>query len=396
MSNDLETIQELPVQDASIVSQLATAEINALVSTARAYPRSIKNARHTMTELATLDEQAAQECMYALPRGGKSIEGPSIRLAELVAQSWGNCRVAARTTHIDRTEKFVEAEGVFLDAQTNTATMARVRRRIVDSKGRVYNDDMILTTCNAAQSIARRNAILSGVPRAVWRQAYDASRNVVMGDIKTLANRRSEALTAFGRFGLTAAQVFKIMGVEDADGIGLEKLVTLRGTYSALLNSETTVEELLRSIEPAKADRVGPSATPAAAPAAFDNSLPSADGAAKAPAAPASAPAATVAPTPAPAAPTAPQAAAANATATPAADPAPAEVETVPEDLLDFVGDMQDVTTAAELDVTWKRWKRVYNGQHVPAQKFMLNIYTRTDSRVKAKSPNRAVAQSAA
>lgn len=239
----------LPELDHGMATALAVAEIDTLISTARRYPRSLSTAQKRMVDLATMDEDSADEAVYSLPRGGKAIEGPSIRFAEMAAQSFGNCRVAARTTAIDRKDKFVEAEGIFLDAETNVATLARVRRRIVDSKGRLYNDDMILMTCNAAQSIARRNAILAGIPKAVWNKAYTSARQVVMGDITTLANRRAEAIKAFQRFGITAEQLFTILAVKGEEDIDQEKLVSLRSSFKHIREGNMTVEEFLRGGE---------------------------------------------------------------------------------------------------------------------------------------------------
>lgn len=270
MAHDLEIITETTdIADTSIATTMARAEIDVLISTARAYPRSIARAQQRMIDLATIDEEAADDAIYSLPRAGKAIEGPSVRFSELAVQSWGNARVAARTTVIDRIEKFVEAEGVFLDAETNVATLARVRRRISDKYGKVYNDDMILVTCNAAQSIARRNAILAGIPKQVWRKPYEAARRVIMGDIITLANRRADAIKAFQRFGITAEQILALLAVKGIEDIDQEKLVPLRGMYSSLHNQDISVEELLRSIEPEKPQRVTPSTANHSAPAAF-------------------------------------------------------------------------------------------------------------------------------
>jgi hypothetical protein len=271
----LEAMQTPSLQDGSLAGAIARVEIDTLIATARQYPRSIAVAIKRMCDLATIDEQASEECVYSLPRGGKTLEGPSIRFAELAAQSWSNSRVAARTTVIDKKEKFVEAEGFFLDAETNVATVARIRRRISTSNGKLFNDDMILVTCNAAQSIARRNAILAGIPKAVWRKPYEMARHVIMGDLTTLANRRADAIKAFQRFGITEAQVLGLLQVKGVEDIDQEKLVPLRGMYSSLHNQEITVEELLRSIEPEKAERAPVSAT-ITAPAAFADTVPSA------------------------------------------------------------------------------------------------------------------------
>jgi len=145
---------------------------------------------------------------------------------------------------VDRVEKYVEAEGVYHDLETNASRTARVRRRIVDSQGRLYSDDMIIVTGNAACSIASRNAILSGVPKAVWRKAYDAAEKVVKGDVKTLAERRENIFKAFAAFGVKPEQIFASLGIAGEDDITLEHIPTLTGMRSALKSGEATVEEM--------------------------------------------------------------------------------------------------------------------------------------------------------
>jgi hypothetical protein len=239
----------------SLAVSLARAEVDQQIATARAMPRILSRVVQNIQTLATLDEDTAEECVYALPRGGKPIKGPSIRLAEIIGTQWGNARVGARVVHVDRTEMFVEAEGVFHDLETNMATTARVRRRISDKKGKLLTDDMIIVTGNAACAIAKRNAILGAVPKAVWRKAYDAVEKVIAGDVKTLAERREKAMKAFAAFGATPEQVLAALGVSGLDDITLEHMPLLAGMHSSLKSGEATVEEMfLRQ----SADRSGP------------------------------------------------------------------------------------------------------------------------------------------
>lgn len=231
-------------QQTSLAIGLSRAEIDQQVSTAHAYPRSVNRAVQNILSLVTMDEKSAEECTYALPRGGKPIMGPSVRMAEIIAGQWGNNRVGARVVHVDRAEKYVEAEGIFHDLETNAATTARVRRRIVDKHGRLYNDDMIIVTGNAASAIAKRNAILGGVPKAVWRKAYDAAQATVKGDVKTLSERREGALKAFAAYGVKPEQVFAAINVSGIDDITLDHIPTLIGMHSAIKSGEETVETM--------------------------------------------------------------------------------------------------------------------------------------------------------
>lgn len=229
----------------SLAVSLARGEIDQQITTARAYPRSITKAIDHIVTLATLDERSAAECVYAVPRDKQMITGPSVRLAEIVAGQWGNCRIGARVVHVDRFEKYLEAEGMFHDLETNMATVARVRRRISNSSGRIYSEDMIVITGNAACAIAKRNAILGAVPRGVWRKAYDAVEAVIKGDVKTLDVRRRNAIkTLIAEYKITEKQIFDALDVSGEADIGLDQVATLSGLRAGLKNGETTVDDV--------------------------------------------------------------------------------------------------------------------------------------------------------
>lgn len=227
----------------SLAVQLAQVEIDSAVSTAKKFPRSLSVVQRNIIDLVMLDAETAEECVYALPRVGKPIKGPSVRFAEIVASQYGNCHVGSRVVDVNRLEKYVEAEGVFIDLQTGMKRTARTRRRIVDKNGRLYNDDMIIVTGNATCSIALREAILKGVPKALWRAAYDAAETVIAGDVKTLAVRRGEALKAFATFGVTPDQIFASLEVEGVDDIGLDQIATLKAMFKAIRAGEQQVED---------------------------------------------------------------------------------------------------------------------------------------------------------
>ncbi len=236
----------------SLAVSIAMAEVDQQITTAHAYPRSVDQAVKNILSLATLDDETAAECVYALPRGGKPIKGPSIRLAEIIQSQWGNNRTGTRVVHVDRVEKYVEAEGVFHDLETNSATTARVRRRLTaDRRTGQITDDMVILTGNAAASIAKRNAILAGVPKAVWRKAYASVERVIAGDVKTLVERRAEAMKAFAAFGVTPERIFSVLEIHGLDDITLDHMTTLIGMHSALKSGEATVEEMFPVAKPA-------------------------------------------------------------------------------------------------------------------------------------------------
>jgi hypothetical protein len=219
------------------------------IEVARRYPRDIRKVRSLLIVMAGLDEESAAEMMYCLPQGGQKIEGASIRFAEAIAQAWGNNRHYSRIIETNRVEKYVEAEATFLDLETNMAKTAYCRRRIFDKYGKVYSEDQILKTGAAACSIALRNAILSAVPKAVYRAGYDEAQKLIAGKPEELPRRRAEALGAFTKTGISAPQIFRAIGVQSEREISSSHLVTLRGMWSALKNGEATKEEMFAPVE---------------------------------------------------------------------------------------------------------------------------------------------------
>lgn len=245
---------EREVESEGMHSVLAKAEIDQQIATAHAYPRSLKKFMDECLQMATLNETVAEECIYAVPRDGKTIEGPSARLAEIVASAWRNCRAGARI--VDEGPEFVTAQGAFHDLERNVAITYEVRRRITGKTGKRYSADMIATTGNAACSIALRNAVFKGIPKAFWSSIYEAARKAAVGNAQTIANKRSACLSYLQKLGATPAMVFSFLGVQGEADMTLDHIATLRGIANAVREQETTIEEALapKRTEPAKVD----------------------------------------------------------------------------------------------------------------------------------------------
>lgn len=229
------------VTDPGTLATLQRSEIETMMVFAKKYPRSIRRFRDEALSMVTINEQVASECNYALLRDGKVIEGPSARFAEVIASAWGNCRSGTRV--VSDVGEFITSQGVFFDLERNVSLTAEVQRRIVNKHGRRYSADMIGVTGNAASSIALRNAVLKGIPKAFWNDLYVAARQCAMGDFKTLANRRADAVKAFVAFGVTEAMILTKLGLVGIEDMGLEKLLLLRGMLTAIRDGDTTPEQ---------------------------------------------------------------------------------------------------------------------------------------------------------
>lgn len=249
---DTDTLTQMDA-GGSLAVQLNRAEIDQAIATARKFPRKLKVAAHAITELATFSNKAAETMFYALPRSGKPILGPSVRLAEIVVQNYPNSRVGARVVHVDRVEGFVEAEGVFHDLENNVQIVKRTKRSILNKRGEVFNADMINVTGNAACSIALRNAIFAGVPKVLWDTAYENALAASRGDLKTLTERREVAIKYFLGMGVTEDQIFASLEVKSIDEVTEEELLLLRGIVNTVKDTPSMLEKFFPPMKSAKA-----------------------------------------------------------------------------------------------------------------------------------------------
>lgn len=237
--------------DSGTLALLARAEVDSQIATARAFPRSVAKFAREVRELVTMDETSAASCIYSLPRGKerdpetgkmvpKFITGPSVRYAEVIQYSFGNNRGGGRVVDVEG--NFIIAQGVYHDLEKNTMTTMEVRRRITSSTGQRYNEDMITVTGNAAASIAHRNAILRGIPKALWLPMYEAARMVAVGDLGTLQQRRDKMVAWFAHKGVALERILEKIGKQGIEDVGLDELEILVGLSTALRDGSISVD----------------------------------------------------------------------------------------------------------------------------------------------------------
>lgn len=242
--------EELKIEEVGIeiYQSQERAVIDSQIATARAYPRNIKRSVERAIDTVTLDKETAQMCNYSLPRGGKTISGPSVHLAKVLAQSWGNMRVEAKVVSVDKTS--LTSQAVAFDLENNLAIKVEVKRSIMTKNGRM-NEDMQTVTGNAANAIALRNAIISVVPKMVVDKVYNAAKNFITGDLSDeakLMKKRRSVLDGFkNTYSVEESEVLKVIGKTSIDHIDKDDIITLIGLAQAIKDGDTTVEDTFRS-----------------------------------------------------------------------------------------------------------------------------------------------------
>lgn len=255
---NLENYEVLPVEEQDVqivqVDAVERANVDSQVATAKRYPRDIRRSMDNSVVMATMNQETAQSCSYALPRGGKPITGPSVHLAKIIVSNWGNMRTEAKVVQI--TDKQVISRGTCWDLETNVASAFEVRRSIIGKNGQRFSDDMITVTGNAANSIAYRNAVFAVIPKAITDRVYYAAQKFITGDLSDydkLLKVRTGVLNNFkNNYGITKEEVVKMCGKQTANQIGADEISMLMGTIQALKDEDTTVDELMKPIRESK------------------------------------------------------------------------------------------------------------------------------------------------
>lgn len=257
IENENETEQLLAEAAISLITK---AEIDTQISTARAFPRSIKKFISDVMSLATISEDVAQSCTFALPTAGKTLTGPSVRLAEMAFTCYKNLRGGARVINNDG--KVITAQVVMHDLENNVCYTGEVQRSIMQNEyangrktGRMVpmSEHMQVVTGSAACSIAFRNGVFKVVPAALIDSVHEQVKLVAMGTEATLQTRKATTFKFLAAHGVSEERAFSALGVDGMEDINLEKLSTLRGMCTLIKNGENTVADIFPATQEPKA-----------------------------------------------------------------------------------------------------------------------------------------------
>jgi hypothetical protein len=240
------------IQPAALEAQ-ERAQTDVMIATAKKFARPKLGAiQDRMIAFATLDEETAEACFYTLKRTAKSgesklIQGPSIRLAEIALTCYGNIRAASRIIANDGRQ--VTAQGICHDLENNVLISIEESRAIVSRDGRAFSEDMVVMTGRAISAIARRNAILEVIPRALIQPVYEKAKKKAVGYAKPLEQRRQTVLGRFAQMGIRREEVLRVIekgSIEEIDADALELLI---GLGTAIKDGQLTVDEVFHSGE---------------------------------------------------------------------------------------------------------------------------------------------------
>lgn len=212
----------------------AIAEVQAQYVIAKKFPRD-ENAAFTRIMRACERPFLAEQAIYAYPRGGQLVTGPSIRLAEAMAQAWGNLDCGVR--EISQNEGISVAEAYAIDLETNirvskTFHVPHVRDTKQGRKRLTESRDIYEIVAN--QGARRlRACILAALPGDVVDAAEQRCKKTLESSDTPIADQIRKLVLAFDELGVKSEHIEKRLG-HKLDATIPAEIVTLRGIYKSL------------------------------------------------------------------------------------------------------------------------------------------------------------------
>lgn len=192
---------------------------------------------------ATLAEQA----IYSYPRGGQTVMGPSIRLAEALAQNWGNIDYGVIELEQKNGSSEMMAYAWDLESNTRVTKIFTVEHKRDTRKGTYQltdSRDIYEATANFGAR-RMRACILGVIPGDVVDMAVGECKETVRKGIgkEPINERVTKLINAFKvEFKVTREQIEKYAERNCAD-FGEDEFINLKGVYKALKDGQAKAED---------------------------------------------------------------------------------------------------------------------------------------------------------
>lgn len=232
------------VQAEAMISRQAQ-EVKAAMQIAKMYPRD-ENAAYAKIMTACQRTILAETAVYRFPRGTTSVTGPSIRLAEVLAQAWGNIDYGVLELENRNGESTMMAYAWDLETNTRRQMTFMVKHERKARGGITKLEDprdiYELVANNGSRRV--RACILGVIPGDVVDAAVEkCNQTLASGHTRPLKDRIRETIALFGeKHAVTQEMLEKYIG-SNADAFSEQDMVKLKHVWTSLRDGMGKREE---------------------------------------------------------------------------------------------------------------------------------------------------------
>lgn len=240
MINEFENALEVKKNETNAAVQTIVGresqQVQGMVFMAKQFPRDeIQSYNRIMKSCSRVS--LAEDSMYEYPRGGQKVTGPSIRLAEAIAQSWGNIDFGVVELEQKNGESNVMAYAWDLETNTRQTKIFAVKHER-KAKGSInkLDDPRDIYEMVANQGARRvRACILGIIPGDIVDAAVDKCKETLKtGNKKPLEDRVRDMIVAFDKdYQVKKEMLEKYIGC-NAEAFSENDFIRLRNVYKSL------------------------------------------------------------------------------------------------------------------------------------------------------------------
>jgi hypothetical protein len=234
------------------ISSRASQEVQAAMVVAKKFPRDTNQAMARILH-ACKRPTLADKATYEYPRGGETVTGPSIRLAEAMAQSWGNLDFGIVELGQENGESQVMAYCWDLETNTRQTKIFTVPHIRHTRKGAYKLDDPRDVYELVANQGARRlrACILGVIPGDVVEEALiECDKTLTNASSKIpLAERIQKAVAAISAYRVTVKMLEVKMGHPLAEFTERDVLMIGR-LFNSLRDGMVKPEDVFEELKP--------------------------------------------------------------------------------------------------------------------------------------------------
>lgn len=250
---DLAPADGVAAERMEIATTRAAQEVQAAMVVAKKTPRDVFAAEKRILD-ACKRPALAQQAIYAYPRGGATVEGPSIRLAEVLVQNWGN--IDTGIIELEQREGESTMMAYCWDLETNTRqtkvfSVKHERHTRLGVTKLVDPRDIYEMTAN--QGARRQRACILGIiPGDIVEAAVDACNKTMQGaNTEPMSIRIKKMVLAFEPLSVTKEMIERRLG-HRIDTLNETEYVGLRKIYKAIMDNMQTVDAFFGNDVPAR------------------------------------------------------------------------------------------------------------------------------------------------
>ena len=232
----------------AIEASRAIAEAQGKLVIAKRFPRHAVDAYAKAMEACQRPTMAAK-AFYSFPRGGQTVEGPTIRFAEELARCWGNIDYGIKELSQDDGKS--EMQAYAWDLETNAQSV----QNFTNPHQREQGKKMVKLTTqrdiyenNANMATRRlRSRILAILPSWFVEDAIEECKKTLAGRNDTpLIDRVKKMVVAFAKIGVTQEQIERRLK-KKIDTMNADDFVEYTGIFNAIKQGESKIADWFES-----------------------------------------------------------------------------------------------------------------------------------------------------